>query len=244
MRCKLTLEYDGRLFSGWQRQPGIPTVQQTIEEALERLCGWPVQIYGAGRTDQGVHASGQVAHFDLPVPLSLDNVRRGLNFYLKNQGVGVVEAEFVPQDFHARFSATFRSYTYTLLNRPSPPVLEEGRVWWVHQKLDVEAMTQAATLLQGHHNFAAFRSKTCGSLRTYRTLDHLKVDPQGPHLFFHIQARAFLHQQVRIMVGTLKHIGEGKAPSSLIPQLLEEGVRAAAGPTAPAEGLCLVKVGY
>lgn len=244
MRYKLTLEYNGSLFAGWQKQPGISTVQQTVETALFHLTQEDTPIYGAGRTDQGVHATGQVAHIDLLRPFSLDSLRRGLNFYLKDQGVIIRQVCEVAPDFHARFSAQFRAYLYKILNRPSPPVLDEGRVWWVHRPLDVEAMRVGAGLLEGHHDFSTFRSKDCGSDRTWRTLDVLTISREGEHILFYIRARAFLHQQVRIMIGTLKLIGEGKLPPEVISDMFASQNRAKAGPTAPPEGLYLVEVGY
>ncbi len=244
MRYRLTIEYDGRFFSGWQKQASTPTVQETLEEALFRLTQEHGMFYGAGRTDKGVHATGQVAHVDLAKPLSLDSLRRGLNFYLQDQPVVVLSADLAPPDFHARFSAKFRTYTYKILNRPSPPLLEKGRVWWVHRPLDVEAMREGAKFLEGHHDFSAFRAKDCQATLTKRTLDLLEVKPLGEHIFFHVRSKSFLHGQVRIMVGTLKAIGEGRLKPKEIKGMLESGLRSCSGPTAPPDGLYLVEVGY
>jgi tRNA pseudouridine38-40 synthase len=240
----LIIEYDGRFFSGWQRQPGLPTVQQTLEDALVQLVQQPIVVYGAGRTDKGVHATAQAAHIELTRPFLPESLRRGMNFYMKEKGVVVREVRPVSDTFHARFSATFRAYTYKILNRPSPSVLEEGRVWWVQRPLNLLAMAEGGRLLEGHHDFAAFRAKDCGSARTWRTLDRCDVRQSGEYILFHIKARAFLHEQVRIMVGTLKMIGEGKRPPQDILTMLASKKRACVGPTAPPEGLYLVDVGY
>lgn len=244
MRYRLTIEYDGRFFSGWQKQASTPTVQETLEKALFFLTQEHGMFYGAGRTDKGVHATGQVVHVDLEKPVSLDSLRRGLNFYLQDHPVVVLSADLALPDFHARFSAKFRAYTYKILNRPSPPLLEKGRVWWVHRPLDVEAMREGARFLEGHHDFSAFRAKDCQATLTKRTLDLLEVNPLGEHIFFHVRSKSFLHGQVRIMVGTLKAIGEGRLKPKEIKSMLKSGLRSCSGPTAPPDGLYLVEVGY
>jgi tRNA pseudouridine38-40 synthase len=244
MRYLLILEYDGRPFCGWQKQPGHPSVQETLETALTRLTQETVTVWTAGRTDQGVHALGQAAHMDLKRPFSLDSLRRGLNFYMKDLGVSVLEVRSVPSTFHARFSACARSYLYRILNRPSASALEEGRVWWVHRPLDLQRMQEGAALLLGTHDFNAFRAKECQSNLTLRTLDVLDLQKKDSEIHLRIQARAFLHHQVRIMVGTLKQIGEGKREPSSIPDIFASGQRAYAGPTAPPEGLYLERVDY
>ena len=243
-RYKLCIEYDGASFAGFQRQAHLITVQEALERAAYALSGQPTTFYGAGRTDAGVHATGQVVHatFDHAVPL--DALRRGINFYLRKKKWDVVvrEVAAVPLTFHARFSALFRRYEYTILNRPSPPVLERGRVWWLHGPLDVGAMQEAASLLCGTHDFQAFRAQECQSTLTRRTLDCFDLEKRGDHVVATIQAKAFLHNQVRRMMGTLHKIGVGVWPPSRIPEIFAG--RAPSGPTAPPQGLCLVDVGY
>ncbi len=244
-RYRLTLEYDGAPFHGWQTQPGLYTVQETLEHAIYQLTQETVHIQVAGRTDQGVHASGQVAHFDLTLSSKTeDQVRRGLNYYLKNHRLVVKDAQIAPPDFHARFSALFRVYEYRILNRPSPPILNAGCVWWVCRPLDIAAMRAGARLLEGTHDFSAFRAKDCQAKLIRRTLDSLTINRESPFIFLRIQSRSFLHQQVRIMVGTLKAIGEGRYPPEAIVRMLASRSRSKSGPTAPPQGLCLIEVGY
>jgi tRNA pseudouridine38-40 synthase len=243
-RYKLTLEYDGSFFFGWQRQKETVTVQRALEEAILSLTGKLFQVYGAGRTDQGVHATGQVAHVQTDASVSCDAWRRGLNFYLRNIPVRILEAVEVPETFHARFSATFRRYQYIILNRPSESVLERGRVWWVHRPLCLEAMQAGADYLIGHHDFSSFRSSACQSASAMKTLDQLTIRREGNHVLFDVQSRSFLHNQVRIMVGSLKRVGEGVWPPAKIQEMLLHKERRLAGPTAPPEGLYLREVGY
>ena len=243
-RYILTLEYDGGAFSGWQRQQGAFTVQQALEEAIFKLTGQHLETYGAGRTDRGVHATGQVAHVQSPVPLSCDALRRGTNFHLGESPLRVLQAVEVPETFHARFSATFRRYRYVILNRPSESVLQRGRVWWVHRPLSLQAMQEGAAHLVGHHDFSSFRSGECQAKSALRTLDQLSIEQDGDHILFHVQSKAFLHNQVRIMVGSLKRVGEGVWPPSRIADMLDARSRPKAGPTAPPQGLYLTKVGY
>lgn len=243
-RYQLTLEYDGGAFSGWQRQDGAFTVQQALEEAIFKLTGQHLETYGAGRTDRGVHATGQVAHVDAPLPVSCDAWRRGLNFHLGPIPVRVIEAIEAPQGFHARFSATFRRYRYVILNRPSESVLQRGRVWWVYRPLSLQAMQEGATHLVGHHDFSSFRSGDCQAKSALRTLDELTLTQEGDHVVLEVQSRSFLHNQVRIMVGSLKRVGEGAWPPSRIADMLHAKSRPKAGPTAPPQGLYLTQVGY
>jgi tRNA pseudouridine38-40 synthase len=246
-RIALLIEYDGSLFHGWQRQMRLPTVQATIEAALKRYCGADVTLHCAGRTDAGVHALGQVAHVDLPIkkqPHEAFRVMEAANFYLRDSGVAILAAKNVEEDFHARFSALWRRYEYRLTMRRAPLVLEEGRVWRIPVALDVEAMRMAANFLIGRHDFSAFRSSDCQAKSAVRTLDCLNIVQHNSHLTFEVQARAFLHNQVRIMVGTLVEIGRGRFAPEVILQMLQSTHRADSGMTAPADGLFFMAVGY
>lgn len=246
-RFKLTLEYDGSGLAGWQQQENGPSVQGALEAAAERLAGHSVEVVGAGRTDAGVHALAQVAHLDIAKELSLEAVRNGLNFWLREGGVpGVVvlAAEIAPADFHARFSATGRRYLYRILNRRSPPTLDRDRVWWVPQVLDPDAMAGAAALLIGRHDFSTFRAAECQAASPLKTLDRLEVTRHGPEIHIEAAARSFLHHQVRNMTGTLKLVGEGKWELDDFKAAFEARDRTRGGPTAPACGLYLTEVVY
>ena len=243
-RYKILLEYDGRGFVGWQRQDNGFSVQQAVEEAIERFSGQSVKVFGAGRTDSGVHALGQVAHFDLDKEQTPDTVRKALNFHLKPAAVAVLEAATVDDDFDARLSAKSRSYVYRITNRRSPLTLERGFSWWVPVPLDADAMDDAAKGLIGKHDFTTFRATHCQATSPVKTLDSLEVSRQGAVIEFDVRARSFLHHQVRNFVGTLKLVGEGKWTAADVTQALAQKKRAAAGPTAPAEGLYLVEVIY
>jgi tRNA pseudouridine38-40 synthase len=243
-RYKLTIEYDGAPFVGWQRQDNGPSVQALLEDAVERFCGERVLVQGAGRTDAGVHAAGQVAHLDLASEKPADTVRAALNFHLKPQPIAVVEAEIVPGDFHARFSASWRRYRYRILNRRAPPALDRGRVWHVAVPLDASAMAEAATVLVGRHDFNSFRSAACQSASSVKTLGLLSVNGAGPEIRIDVGARSFLHNQVRILVGTLQLVGRGQWTRAEVEQALAARDRTRAGPTAPPQGLCLMEVRY
>ncbi|HJO75307.1 MAG TPA: tRNA pseudouridine(38-40) synthase TruA [Rhodospirillales bacterium] len=243
-RYKILLEYDGSGFVGWQRQDNGFSVQQAVEEAIERFSGQSVKVFGAGRTDSGVHALGQVAHFDLDKEQTPDTVRKALNFHLKPAAVAVLEAATVDDDFDARLSAKSRSYVYRITNRRSPLTLERGFSWWVPVPLDADAMDDAAKGLIGKHDFTTFRATHCQATSPVKTLDSLEVSRQGAVIEFDVRARSFLHHQVRNFVGTLKLVGEGKWTAADVTQALAQKKRAAAGPTAPAEGLYLVEVIY
>lgn len=243
-RYRLTLEYDGEPFVGWQRQDNGPSVQQAMEEAVVRFCGKHAVVNAAGRTDAGVHAAGQVVHLDLQRDWAPETVRDALNFHLRPAPVAVLEARRVAGDFHARFSARSRSYRYRILARPAPPVLDRGRVWWVRTPLDPAAMAEAAALLVGHHDFTSFRSTMCQADSPVKTLDRLDVRTDGAEIRIEAQARSFLHNQVRIFAGTLKRVGEGAWTPSDVAAALAARNRARGGPTAPAHGLCLMAVGY
>lgn len=243
-RYKITLEYDGSAFAGWQRQDNGPSVQAAVEEAIGRFAGHAVTVVGAGRTDAGVHAAGQVAHVDLDRPWAAATIRAATNFHLKPAAVGVLAVEEAASRFHARFSASARVYRYRILNRAPPPVLDRGRVWWLPKPLDADAMAAAARLLVGHHDFSAFRAALCQARSPVRTLDALSVRRIGDEIWLEARARSFLHNQVRIIAGTLKEVGEGRAAPDRIAAALASGRRELAGPTAPAAGLCLMAVLY
>jgi len=243
-RYKILLEYDGTGFVGWQRQENGYSVQQAIEEALEKFTGQSVKVFGAGRTDSGVHALGQVAHFTLDREETADTVRKALNFHLKPTAIAVLEAAPVDDDFDARLSATGRHYVYRITNRRSPLTLERGFNWWVPVPLDADAMDDAAKGLIGKHDFTSFRATNCQATSPVKTLDSLDVSREGDVIAFDVRARSFLHHQVRNFVGTLKLVGEGKWTAADVTAALAQKKRAAAGPTAPAEGLYLVEVTY
>ena len=244
-RYKLTVEYDGTGFVGWQRQANGVAVQQVLEEALAALNGGePVEAYGAGRTDAGVHAFGQVAHCDLRKAVPVENVLKAANYYMRPHPVAVVKAEAVADDFHARFSATGRHYRYRILNRPAMPALDHHRVWHVFAPLDAAVMHDAAQVLVGHHDFSSFRAAACQAKSPVKTLDYLKVTRLGEEIEVECGARSFLHNQVRAMTGSLKLVGEGKWTARDLQRALNAKDRQAAGPNAPPEGLYLTRVDY
>ena len=244
MRYRLTLEYDGGPFVGWQRQDNGPSVQGALEDAVEKLSAERVTVTGAGRTDAGVHALGQVAHFDLEKDFAPDKVRDALNHFLRPSPVVVLEAAIAPADFHARFSATGRHYLFRLLNRRSPPALDAGKVWPVPMKLDAEAMHHAAQHLLGQHDFTTFRAAECQSASPVKTLDRLDVSRRADEIHIEASARSFLHHQIRSFAGTLKLVGEGKWSPRDVADALAARDRARCGPVAPPDGLYLVKVDY
>lgn len=244
-RIALLLEYDGEKFVGWQRQKIGISVQGVLEQAASRLCGGaPVACTAAGRTDSGVHASGQVAHLDLPGHLDLDTIRDALNFHAKPHAVAVVRLAEVADNWSARFSATGRAYRYAINTRKARLVLARGRAWHVDHPLDIDAMRQAAQALVGHHDFTSFRASSCQAKSPVRTLDLLELTQDGEAIDVRVEARSFLHHQVRNMVGSLKLVGAGKWPVSRMAEALAARTRAAAGPTAPPEGLYLTGVRY
>ena len=247
-RYKLTVEYDGRGLVGWQRQDNGLSVQQLLEQAGARLAGHPVDMVGAGRTDAGVHAQGQVVHVDIDKPLAPDRVRDGLNFWLvsENQApkVAVLAAEAVSGDFHARFSAIGRRYCYRIVNRRAPLTTQRGLAWGIAKQLDAEAMHDAAQRLVGSHDFTSFRAVLCQAKSPLKTLDRLDVVRQGEEILVHAAARSFLHHQVRSMVGSLVHVGEGKWSAGDLAAALAARDRARCGQVAPPQGLYLVRVEY
>jgi tRNA pseudouridine38-40 synthase len=243
-RWKLTLEYDGGPFVGWQRQDNGPSVQAAVERAITAFCGETVTVFGAGRTDAGVHAAGQVAHADIVKEATADTVRDALNFHLKPDPIAVLAAEAAPADFHARFSATMRHYRYRILNRRAPPALDRGQVWHVGAPLDAAAMHDAAQMLVGKHDFTSFRAVACQADSPVKTLDALSVTAAGEEIHLLARARSFLHHQVRNIAGTLKLVGEGRWRAGDVAAALAARDRSRAGPTAPPEGLCLIRVDY
>jgi tRNA pseudouridine38-40 synthase len=243
-RFKLTIEYDGGPFVGWQRQENGHSVQQAIEEAVAAFSGETIVLKGAGRTDSGVHALGQVAHFDLMRERTPDVVRDATNANLRPRPITILAAEEVGTDFDARFSARRRHYLYRILERRAPPALDRGRVWWVAQPLDVDAMHAAAQALVGQHDFTTFRSSQCQAKSPVKTLDRLDVSREGDEVVVRATARSFLHNQVRSMVGTLKKVGDGSWPVAASGDALAARDRARSGPVAPPDGLYLVAVEY
>lgn len=243
-RYRLTIEYDGRPFQGWQRQATGLTVQEALETALLASSGETTAIIAAGRTDTGVHALGQVAHLDLARSWLPDRLRAALNHHLQPLPVAVLEACEVDPGFHARFSAVRRRYLYRILNRRARPALDAGRVWHVPVPLCAERMHEAAQALVGRHDFTSFRSSECQADSPVRTLDLIHVRRTGDLIETRLEARSFLHHQVRNIMGTLHLVGVGKRPVAHVRTALEARDRAAAGQTAPPEGLFLAGVDY
>jgi tRNA pseudouridine38-40 synthase len=243
-RYKLTIEYDGTRFVGWQRQANGPSVQEAIEAAVERISGERRVVHAAGRTDAGVHARGQAAHLDLTREWRGDRLRDALNAHLKPARVAIIAAEKVPPNFEARFSATARHYVYRILNRRAPPTLERGHVWHVARRLDASAMHAAAQCLLGRHDFSTFRAAECQANSPVRTLDRLDVTRTGELIEIHASARSFLHTQVRSMVGSLEHVGSAKWTARDLEAALDARDRTRCGTVAPASGLFLMRVDY
>ncbi len=243
-RFRLTIEYDGAPFFGWQVQKNGPSVQGAIADAVAKLTGTRVIPRGAGRTDSGVHALGQVAHLDLTKPYDANTVREALNHYLKPNPISILDVREMDQSFDARFSALARHYRYRILNRRPPATFDAALVWWVSRPLDVAAMNEAAQLLVGTHDFTTFRSTDCQSKSPIKTLASLTVKQVGREIHVETSARSFMHAQVRSMVGSLKLVGEEKWSAQDLTAALEATKRTACGPVAPARGLYFVKVDY
>lgn len=243
-RWKLTIEYDGAPFVGWQRQEDGLSIQQCLEEAVAAFSGEERRVQGAGRTDSGVHALMQVAHLDLEKPARPDTVRDALNHHLRPNPIAILEAEPVATEFHARFSATGRAYLYRILNRRAPAALEYGRVWPVQRPLNADAMHEAAQILVGKHDFSSFRAAECQADSPVKTLDRLTVRRAGEEIHLEADARSFLHHQVRNIVGTLERVGAGRWTKAHVREALAAKDRRTAGPTAPPQGLYLTKVSY
>lgn len=247
-RYALKIEYSGGPFSGWQRQPGQPTVQGAIEDAIRKIEPGFDTIAAAGRTDTGVHATGQVAHADLARNWEPFRLSEALNYHLKPHPVAILEAAAVADDWHARFSATERRYLFRLVSRRAPLAHERGLVWQINYTLDLDAMRQAAQTLIGKHDFTTFRSTICQAASPVKTLDEVRIDtrerPYGAEYSFHFRARSFLHNQIRSFVGSLVQVGSGTWEPAQMKRALEARDRAACGPVCPPQGLYLSQVNY
>ena len=243
-RYRLTIEYDGRPFVGWQHQAEGLAIQDVVEEAVFKFCGERTTVYAAGRTDAGVHALGQVAHLDLARETTAFRLAEAVNFHLKPHPVAILDCAAAAPDFHARFAALERRYRYRIVNRRAPLTLDQGRAWRVSVPLDAGAMHAAAQVLVGQHDFTSFRAADCQAATPVKTLDALTVSRYGEEIELAARARSFLHHQMRNMVGTLRLAGEGKWSARDVKKALEARDRAAAGATAPAAGLYLVAVKY
>lgn len=250
-RWKVTLEYNGSGYSGFQRQDNVPTIQVAVEEAITKFCQQNIKITCAGRTDAGVHARGQVIHFDLDYgerALSGFELGKAINAHLIPQPISVVDVEDVPVDFHARFGAKTKTYHYRILNRPYKIALDEGFSWWRKKDLDIDAMREGAKYLIGEHDFTSFRDSECQAKSPVRTLDEIIIETNttlnGKNILFTVKGMSFLHHQVRNIVGTLSLVGEGKWAPEDVKVALEAKDRTKGGPTAPAEGLCLYSIDY
>jgi tRNA pseudouridine38-40 synthase len=243
-RYKFTIEYDGSGYSGWQRQGNGPSVQQALEEALFALTGEPTAVHGAGRTDAGVHESGQVAHIDLIRDWNAWRLREAVNAHLVGRHVAVLEVERAGDDFDARHSAVRRHYVYRVVNRRAPLTFALGRAWLIKRALDSGAMREAASMLIGRHDFSTFRDSQCQANSPLRTLDRFDVAREEQRIEFILSARSFLHRQVRSMVGSLVEVGSGKWRPTDLRAALEAADRSRCGPVAPACGLYLTRVDY
>ncbi|MDD2324805.1 MAG: tRNA pseudouridine(38-40) synthase TruA [Alphaproteobacteria bacterium] len=243
-RWKLVIEYDGSGFCGWQRQASVPSVQQTIEDAIFAFSGERVTLHVAGRTDAGVHALAQVAHFDLEKQVEPHTVYGAINYHVRPAKVSLLSAQVVPTDFHARFDAKARSYRYLIANRSAPLALSAGKAWHVPRPLEIEPMQKAASLLLGKHDFSTFRASHCQANSPWRTLDVLDIAREGEVIVFFTKARSFLYHQVRNMVGTLTMVGAGQWSVEDFEAAFKAADRTRGGPTAPSEGLYFQDVFY
>ena len=255
-RWKITIEYNGQDYSGFQWQPDLPTIQGAIEESIYKFCQQKISIIVAGRTDAGVHAYGQIAHFDLDYktpegedrPLDGFELAKALNAHLRPQPISIVHAEKVDEDFHARFGAKQKHYFYRIINRPYALALESGRAWWVKPTLDIEKMNAGAKYLIGKHDFTTFRDSKCQAKSPVRSIDELYIESQdilnGQEIVIHVKGQAFLHHQVRNIAGTLSMVGEEKWTPEDVKIALEAKDRTKGGPTAPADGLYLGSINY
>jgi tRNA pseudouridine38-40 synthase len=243
-RYRLTIEYDGANYSGWQRQANGRSIQQALEEAIARFDRSAPRVAGAGRTDAGVHARGQVAHVDLSREWPGWRVRDAINAHLIAERISVVEAAVVGDEFDARRSAIRRHYRYVIINRRAPLVFERGRAWLVKPPLDAPRMREAAQTLIGKHDFSTFRDAQCQANSPLRTLDYIEVERRGEEIRFDVGARSFLHRQVRSMVGSLVEVGGGKWSAQDFRSAFEAADRSRCGPVAPPDGLYLMRVDY
>jgi tRNA pseudouridine38-40 synthase len=243
-RYRITIEYDGTRFVGWQRQAEGVSIQGSLETAIQKFSGETVGVRGAGRTDAGVHALGQVAHFDLAKAWEPGRVRDAMNFHLRPHAIAVLSSSAVDDTFDARFSAVKRHYEYRILTRRAPPILQRNHVWWTMRDLDAGAMHEAAQIFIGNHDFTTFRAAQCQAKSPVKTLDVFDVSRQGEEIVCRVSARSFLHHQVRSMVGSLKLVGDGKWTRTQLAAALDAADREACGPVAPASGLYLVAIDY
>lgn len=244
MRFKLTIEYDGGAFCGWQRVANGPSVQGALEGAIEKLTGARAELVGAGRTDSGVHAKAQIAHVDIAKPFSPGRIRDGLNAHLRPHPIAVLKAEEAAADFHARFDARARVYRYRIINRRTPLTLDRGKAWRVARPLDAAAMHAAAQVLIGKHDFTTFRDGHCQAKSPIKTLDRCEASRAGDEIEIWCEAQSFLHRQVRSIVGTLAEVGQGKMSAADVAAALAAKDRARCGPVALADGLYLMQVKY
>lgn len=255
-RWKITIEYDGRDYAGFQVQDNVPTVQEEIEKALKKFCQQDIRITVAGRTDSGVHARGQVAHFDLDYktsdgedrPLSGFELAKAINAHLIPQPITIIDAQEVDDEFHARFNAKIKTYRYLIVNRPYPLALDQGRAWWRKKPLDVKPMHDAAQALVGKHDFTTFRDSDCQAKSPIRSIEEISVRaveiPQGQEITIIVKGRSFLHHMVRNIVGTLSMVGEGKWSKNDVEAALAAKDRTEGGPTAPSDGLYLDRIDF
>jgi len=243
-KYKIIIEYDGTQFVGWQKQENGNSIQQSIEKAIEKITSEKVNVFGAGRTDSGVHAMGQAAHFDISKNISLDTIRDGVNQQLRPLPISILKVEKAEEKFHARFSAILRCYKYNIINRRSPLTLNKNFAWGVFKKLDINRMREATNFFVGEYDFNAFRSIDCQSKTSIKTIQSCNLENNNDNILINISAKSFLHSQVRIIVGTLVEVGKGKIEPQEIKKIIESKDRSRAGPTAPAHGLYLIKVEY
>ncbi len=244
MRFKLTIEYDGAPYQGWQRLAEGPSVQGALEDAVESLTGTRSDVIGAGRTDSGVHAVGQVAHVDIEKPFEARRLADALNAHLTPHPIAVLKSEEAEPDFHARFSAVRRAYKYRIVNRRAPAVLARGKVWRVPRPLDAKAMHDAAQRLIGQHDFTTFRDSQCQAKSPIKSIDLAEIVREDEMIDCRFEAQSFLHRQVRSMVGTLVEVGLGKMSADDVATVLAAADRSKCGPVAPADGLYLMRVDY
>ena len=240
---KIVIEYDGTNFVGWQQQENGQSIQAALQEALVKLTGEKVRVFGAGRTDAGVHAYGQVASFNLNKKIKTDVIRDGLNQHLRPQPIAVQKAEVLDHDFHARFSAKKRWYEYKIINRRPPLTIDSNRAWCVYKKLNIEKMKRESSSFLGKHDLNAFRSAHCQSKNSIKTIDSIDIKNEEEQIIFEVSAKSFLHSQVRIMVGTLVDIAKGNINKTIL-NIINSKNREVAGQTAPPHGLYLKKIDY
>ena len=245
MRYKIIIEYDGTPFVGWQKQENGRSIQESIESAIKKIFEEEVVIFGAGRTDAGVHAIGQTAHFDIKKK-SFDTyvIKNALNDHLRPLPISILDVEEVDENFHARFDAIQRKYLYRIINRKSPLTIEKGRAWQVHKSLSVELMKKCIPLIEGKHDFTTFRSSHCQSESPIKTIDEVKITQSDENIYFGISAKSFLHHQVRSLVGSLKMVGDGSWSIHDFDEALKSKIRSKCGALAPSEGLYFMEVKY